>query len=479
MAATNDGEGMRTENMDHDNGTNFWQGNDIIVTAINMLNNDSVDRQTAHEKCEILMKELEGDKSDEMMKKRKLRIVQGAGDAIITAMNNHITDENLQSYGYQVLKNLECKSQIFNPKNKSHAFEIIIKVMKIHKSNEDIQHYGCIVLSNLASFPDNKIILMEKKAHEVIVKAMNEHVDNGNIQSCGCKALKKLGYDTKSVENLLEKGAIDALLNAMVNHSLHVKIQENGCEGLIEFVNFFGNKETILMLKACDVVISAMKNLWTNERVLKLGSNILIKIIGEAIVIALNNHQTQNKELETQSQALLNLLSSNNCILLAITQGINYQVKELIQKLEPKKLGIEQYFTISHAKSPLSLINEIFERYESERDSDAFKAKSAYFQRYKGSLKNRDMFREGTLPIGHLMFDKSILPLEKIKLATELVVQRGFKMNDYLNFREMDCIHNEKRGGTTLIHQVLHVAADMYGTKSDILALTDFFFNGV
>jgi len=75
------------------------------------------------------------------------------------------------------------------------AGQEIVTAMQQHRSNADVQNRACGALLSLALNSDNnKVTLMEVGAGQEIVTAMQQHRSNADVRKIGRKALTQITH---------------------------------------------------------------------------------------------------------------------------------------------------------------------------------------------------------------------------------------------------------------------------------------------
>jgi hypothetical protein len=170
---------------------------------------------------------------------------KGGLEAIISAMNAHMSVAKLQGHGSRALLMLassagEKRAGI----RQKGGIEAIVAGMNKHKQDLEVQSTGCGALGNLALEFDNKIAIRERGGIDAIFHALNSFKGNAGIQEEGTLALANVSGQSDNDAMIRQHGGIEIIVRGMNTHKTQ-KMLVNACAALVNMCGYDGNRVRI------------------------------------------------------------------------------------------------------------------------------------------------------------------------------------------------------------------------------------------
>jgi hypothetical protein len=157
----------------------------------------------------------------------------GAIDAVLSAMERHAEDAQLQHTGCLAVFvwGRSCYRQARSLLGQKGAVARLLDAMQRHAQHKGVQQAGCAALCNLAFNCDGTPIaeqLVEQKAVSAVVAAMRAFADSAEVQEWACAVLINLSAVAALRAAMVSGGAVEAVLAARAAHEGQEKVQSNG-----------------------------------------------------------------------------------------------------------------------------------------------------------------------------------------------------------------------------------------------------------
>jgi hypothetical protein len=189
--------------------------------------------------------------------------VAGVSQAVIVAVQAHITDAEVQRWGCAALAKLARN----HPASQTAAataggIEAVVAAMQTHPGAEVVQANGCGALGNLmCDHPANQTAAAAAGGIEAVVAAIRAHPGAEDVQANGCWALGDLMSDHPANQiAAAAAGGIEAVMAAMQTHPGAEAVQANGCGALGNLMSDHpANQTTVAAVGGIEVVVAAMR----------------------------------------------------------------------------------------------------------------------------------------------------------------------------------------------------------------------------
>ena len=145
----------------------------------------------------------------------------GGIEAVVAAMKQHLSVDNVQEFGCGVLRALAA-DYARNAKMVAAGggIEAVVAAMKQRLSDANVQEHGCAALWNLAlGNAENAKMVAACGGIKVVVAAMKQHLSVDNVQEFGCGALGNIAANNSAnVKAIAACGGSAVVRNALKQH---------------------------------------------------------------------------------------------------------------------------------------------------------------------------------------------------------------------------------------------------------------------
>ena len=153
------------------------------------------------------------------------------------------------------------------PIREAGGIQAILRAMQRHVTSEDVQQCACKALTNLAANIGNRFTIADAGGLSRIVLAMKHHSRNENVQGYACKAITNLSRNNITIKrDITHLGGIDCIVSAMRQHSCSEYVQEYACKALSNLVR--NNEDSVAVIERTGVIeciIAAMHSYLPND----------------------------------------------------------------------------------------------------------------------------------------------------------------------------------------------------------------------
>lgn len=240
--------------------------------------------------------------------------------AVIEYMLSNSENESAQKQSLIYLNEL---SQLEDaPEFNDVAKKQIVTAMNDHAAQMDIQLHGCQILVNLLSSAQDGDILYTKQIIQPVLLAMRSHAASAELQTAACSLIMTLSADEYAADVIGQIGGVQDILSAMRQFTNDITICSNCCGALWSLAVNEANAMIVTKekglgdvckameqhSKSADVVETACSAIWSlslEDDNIDMLSDVAISLIIEA----LENHTKDTKVVKNAFMALASIVT--------------------------------------------------------------------------------------------------------------------------------------------------------------------------